>query len=259
MRIAVATARFKQPIKSALKRVGPMGATGVQLSQPQEVSRQQLGDTGRRQFLNYLRELDISVASLDVPAQKSLFDLSHLDRRIEELKSAMTLAFQLNATIVTTRVGRIPEKESSDFSTLSAVLNDLARHGNTVGTTLVITPSGDVPEALLRLVNDIDAGPIGINFDPASFAMTSQNAANAFRELHTSTIQVRVRDGIRDIDGSGLEVPVGRGDVDWPEILSLILDADYRGWYICDRTQGDDIPTDIARSIKFLQTIHNER
>jgi sugar phosphate isomerase/epimerase len=64
-----------------------------------------------------------------------------------------------------------------------------------------------------------------------------------------------VRDAIREGDGSAREVPVGRGEVPWQELLAVIHELDYRGWFCVDRTQGEDRAGDAARAIQYLRSL----
>jgi sugar phosphate isomerase/epimerase len=85
--------------------------------------------------------------------------------------------------------------------------------------------------------------------------MSGRDAVAAFRELHEHVQHVTARDGVRDIEGSGQEVALGRGDVDWPELLALFTEADYRGWITVDRTQSDDATRDAERALQYLKNV----
>ena len=256
LRFAVATNSFGQTLRKSLETAADIGAQGVQLDARTELQPVGLSETGRRQFLHQLDEMGLSVASLSFPARRSYYNPEHLDARVAATKAAMQLAYQLRARVVTARIGRIPsDKESADYQVLRDVLNDLARHGNHIGATLAITPTNDSPTALAELIAATTDGPIGIDFDPANFVMTGSNPVEAWRDLYQSVAHVQIRDGVSDIDGSGLEVPVGRGEVEWDEFLALTNEADYRSWLTVKRTTGDDKVNDCARAIQYLRRV----
>lgn len=256
LHIAVATRRFLQPLKQSLLTAAKIGAGGVQLDVSHELKPAELSETGCRQLLHYLDELNLNVASLSFTSQRRLYSLDRLEARLEAVRTAMQLAYRMQARILTVQIGRIPQDpESPDSQMLSEILNDLAKYGNHVGSTLLITPSGDSAESLLKLISSVTQGPIGINFDPALFVFSGQNPVEALRVLHSSFMHVQVRDAVRDIDGNGLEVPVGHGEVDWDEFLVLLEEAGYQGWLTVDRTQGDDKSGDIARAVQFLRNV----
>ncbi|MBM79504.1 MAG: hypothetical protein CMJ78_02780 [Planctomycetaceae bacterium] len=253
--IAVATRCFGQPIKQSIDTAMITGASGIQLDARNELKPSSLTETGRRQFLHELDERDLKISSLHFATRRAFYDLDQLDARTAATCAAMEFAFQMKATVLTIRLGRIPDEESIEYSTLCQVLDDLARHSNRVGTTLAITPTNDSPESLSRLLTKVDSGPLGINFDPASFVMSSIDAAAAFRELYKWILHFTVRDGLKDIDGSGFEVAVGRGDVNWEECIALLEEADYRGWLTVERNQGDNKPLEMANAIQYLNNV----
>jgi sugar phosphate isomerase/epimerase len=236
-----------------------MGAKAVQIDARNELKPSELSETGRRQFLHWLREIGLTVASLHFPTRRTFFEPDQLDARVAAVKRTMEFAFQLKARVVTVRVGRIPEDEDSpSFQLLLDVLNDLVRHGNHIGCVLALTPCNDTPERLAQTVSHVVEGALGINFDPAVFVMSSQDPVAAFRSLHKSVTHIQVRDAIRDVDGGGTEVPVGRGEVVWDELLSMIDDSGFPGWTTVARTTGDDKHDDTARAVQFIKQVGME-
>lgn len=254
LRIAVATHCFHLPIRDAVRTAAACGVRGVQINARDELAPTALSDTGRRQFLHYLRENAIEVASLVFPTRRTYMDSSELDARVAATKTAMQFAAHLKASVLTVRVGRIPgDKESKDYALLRDVLNDLARYGNHVGVTLAVTPTLDSPESLNELLAAVTTGHIGIDFDPASFVTAGHKPTQCLRTLYQSVVHVQARDAVRGIEGGGAEVALGRGEVDWTELLPLLSEIEYRGWLTVNRTQGEDRAGDATRAIKFLQ------
>lgn len=258
LRIAIATRCFNQPLEQSLRLAGEIGAegVGVQLDVRDELRPTDLSDTGRRQFLHRLSERGLRVASATFPLRRPLCDQEHLDSRVASLKKAMEFAYDLGSRVLTTRVGSIPvDGEGPGYSLLCELLNDLARHGNHVGVTLAVAPVSESPETLRKLFDTVKSGPIGVDFDPAAFAISRHSPAQALRDLQAFVAHFQARDAIREFDGGGLEVPLGRGEVDWVELLPLLDEIEYRGWTTVLRTQGDDRPGDVARAVKFLRQV----
>jgi sugar phosphate isomerase/epimerase len=243
------------PLKDSIRAAASLAVQGVQFDAREELKPGELTETGRRQLLHTLEQQGISVASLAFPTRRSFYDDDQLDARVGAAKRAMELAWQLRARVVTARVGKIPDKESKSYRVLQAVLEDLARHGNQIGATLAITPTHDTPQALAELIDSVKTGPLGIDFDTAVFVMSGHNPAQALRTLHAATIHFTARDAIRDIDAGGLETAVGRGEVDWVELLPFLDEIGYAGWVTVSRTQGDDRAGDAARAVKYLRNV----
>ena len=256
LRRAVACRCLPPPIRQSIRAAVEIGATGIQFDVRNELRPADLSDSGRRQLRHDLEIEGLTISSLSFPTRRSLYDPDQLEARIAGLKQTLEFAYQLRVPIVVARVGAIPqEKDSPEFKSLIEVLNEVARHANRVGATLAITPTRDSSADLKDLIDRVKDGLVGVNFDPAVFAMCGRDAVAAFRELHKHVLHITARDGVRDIDGSGQEVALGRGDVDWPELLALLTEADYRGWLTVDRSHSDDITRDAERALAYLQNV----
>ena len=256
LRRAVACRCLPPPVRQSIRAAVEIGAKGIQFDVRNELRPADLSDSGRRQLRHDLEIEGLTISSLSFPTRRSLYDPDQLEARIAGLKQTLEFAYQLRVPIVVARVGAIPqEKDSPEFKSLIEVLNEVARHANRVGATLAITPTRDSAADLKDLIDRVKDGLVGVNFDPAVFAMCGRDAVAAFRELHKHVLHITARDGVRDIDGSGQEVALGRGDVDWPELLALLTEADYRGWLTVDRSHSDDITRDAARALAYLQNV----
>ena len=237
----------------SLKSAADLSVQGVQFDLRNEVVSTALTDTGRKQFLHRVGELNLTVSGASFPLSRPLTEEHEIDRRVNELRDAMTFAYSLKAKTLCCKVGKIPEdRESKPRRLLVEILNDLASHANRIGTVLCITPTNDSPEELLALTEEVKSGPMGIDYDPAHFALTGRSNTEALRLLHAVTMHVQLRDGFKGFDGGGQEAAVGSGVVDWTELLALLGEIGYRGWLTAVRNQGDDQANDIARAVKYV-------
>lgn len=258
-RIAISAASMGRSFRRALRPIQESGAIGVQLQLGRDITFDAMSESGRRQLLRELGECELQIASIAVMPRRAMSDLDGLDERLDQLRQAMQLAFQLKTPTVSFRIGRIPEETSStEYETLVAVLNDLARHANHVGAVPSITPSGDSSERTAALLAGVTQGPIGVTLDPALLVPSGLSAASYFREIHESVDQILIRDAVRDIDDAVSEVAVGRGEVAWDELLALVQEAEFRGWLTVTRTQGDDPAGDAMRAVSFVRNVMTE-
>ena len=254
-RLAIATRCFVQPLVASIKSAAELNVQGLQFDVRNELKASELTETGRRDLLHQIREHGLSVASAVFPLNYPLYEPDKIDVRIAAIRDAMRFAYSIKATTLCLRVGRIPEDpESKERKLLVEGLCDLAKHANHIGTALAITPSNDSAETLRTLLDEIKTGPIGIDFDPAHFAMTRRPVAESLRLLHNLVLHFQLRDGDAGIDG-GQEEAVGQGNVDWIEVLATLGEMDYRGWLTSIRTQGSDPGYDVRQGLKFIQRI----
>lgn len=255
LQLAVASRCIQRPWRDAFKLIAASPATGIQFDLRDEVTAVGLGETARREFLHRLEEHGLKTAASYFSMRSALTEPDRLDAKMAAIRAAMEFAYSLRSTVLCLRVGTVPAADSPELTLLRELLGDLARHGNHVGVTLAITPMQDSPERLRGLLDSIKTGPIGVDFDPAGFAMTGQSAADALRSLHDLIVHLQIRDGRRELGGPGAETAVGRGEVDWVEILPLLQQIDFKGWLTAIRTQGNDPGSDVLRAVTYINTV----
>lgn len=256
LQLAISTAPFRLPLRESLNLAAEMQATGLQLDALNELRAESLSETGRRQFQLSLQERNLRLTSLHLPLQRSLYDQTDLDRRLELIRRTMEFAWLMQAPLLTLRVGHIPtEEDSVERGLLVDVLTDLARYSTRIGTQLAITPSRDKAATLYELVSSIQAGYVGIDFDPAGFYLTGETPEQALQVAYRNVVHVQGRDAVRDIDGGGAEVSIGKGGVNWREFVAQLVEIPYRGWMTVTRTQGDRRIADTESGLTFLRQI----
>jgi sugar phosphate isomerase/epimerase len=254
-RLAVATRCWGTSIRTALAEASRSGAQGVQFDLRDELTSEQLSATGWRDLKHYLQELSLQVSGTVFPLRRPLADPFQLERRITALQQAMRFAAQLKAATLSVPVGRLPAQDTAEFKTFREILIDLAQLANHTGVMLAITPLQDDPAAMADLVRSITTGPVGIDVDPAQLAMAAQSTPDTLRGWYGLIAHVQLRDGVRDLRGSGEELPVGQGAVDWVELLAVLGEMEYRGWLTAVRTQGADLSGDVRRAVAYVQQL----
>ena len=50
-----------------------------------------------------------------------------------------------------------------------------------------------------------------------------------------------------------IELPLGEGDVDWPNYIKALKDIGYDGYLTIEREVGDDPAKDIGMAVDFLR------
>lgn len=256
LRLAIATARLSDSLREAIRLAEQTGAGGLQFDARNQLKPADFSQTGRRQLLHSLAERNLQVASLSFPLRRPLHDQEQLDARLAAIKQAMQFAWDLKSRVLVCRIGRIvDDADSPEGVHQREVLRELAQHGNRVGVTLAVTPSGDSPETLRSVIDSIDEGPLGIDFDPAERVMSHQTPVASLRTLHDRAIHVTIRDALRDADGAGRETVVGRGEVPWEELLATLDEMTYSGWLTIDRRAGDAPLTDMTRAVSYISNV----
>ncbi len=67
---------------------------------------------------------------------------------------------------------------------------------------------------------------------------------------------VHAKDAVRDLArGRGVEVPLGRGMAEFPQIIASLEEHRYRGWYVIERDYSEDIVSTLGYAIQFLKNL----
>ena len=177
--------------------------------------------------------------------------------------------------------GRADEAEQMDKAEWTAYRDRITHiakigtedYGLTVGIHAHAAGFMDFEPELERLLNEVDEKILGICFDTGHHSYAGFDPV-AFMKKHMSRInymhfkdispQVKAdvianRTGFYDACGQGIFCNLGDGDVDFPAVRQLLLDAAFDGWCTveqdCDPT-GDTSPIDDARLNRaYLQSI----
>jgi L-ribulose-5-phosphate 3-epimerase len=254
-RLGYPTRLLDVPLRDKIRLAASFGATGAQFDLRHELRAADLSETGRRQLCHLLDEQRLDVAPPVFPLRRALIDPEGLEERVAAVTAAMRFAADLKANALIIRPGAIPAADAGERRLFTEVLNDLARAGDHVGVTLSLTTGREAPGVLAGALAAVTTGPVGANLDPAACVMAGHDPAGLVRELHDRLNHVRIRDGLRESDGTGTEVPVGRGEVQWETLFAALAEAGYESWFAPDRTTGDDPAGDAARALKFATNV----
>lgn len=288
LRLAVATEDFGQPLRQAIAQAAKNKVQGLRLNARTEIRTEEFSDTALRQLKLYVAEHQMKVAGLMYSSRHVLYDQQHLDQRLDGIRTAMTLVQKLGTTEVLVRVGRIPDPESATptanvdapknddvdslrnpfsfaptastlssagpsesqkFQLLCDIVNDLADHGNRYGAVLQLQLASFEPVRIQQLLGRVNAGAVGVVFDPASCMMTGKSPVRVFRDLYKHIGYIRLRDAQKDVDGGGIEVPFGDGSVNWTELLPTLVEANLERWVCVERTGGENRADDVRDAI----------
>lgn len=175
--------------------------------------------------------------------------------RLEYLRRAMSLAFELGPRVVVAPLPKLPgESEPERARLMREALLDLGRHGDRVGTVLALEVGVDGPEAVAGYLDSFDVGSLKVNYDPANLLVNGFDAIRGVIPLHRRIVHTHARDARRSTVSRGAqEVALGAGDVDWLGYIGSLAAVEYRGWLTVERETGEDRLRDVQRGVGFLK------
>jgi sugar phosphate isomerase/epimerase len=257
LRIAVQTRCFAQPFRKALHTAARLGCEGVQFDARGELRPAELSETGLRQLRKMLDDLNLRVGSVAFPTRRGYANPQDLEARLEATRSAMQLASQLNARVLICNLGNLPaDDDTAGRSTLVEALANLSAHGNRLGVKLTAQAASSPADKLVEFIDSLPEGTLSVDLHPGQLIAQGESPTEYLEAVGPHVAHVHAVDGYRDLAGGrGMEVELGRGSVDFPELFGLLEEFEYRDWITLERTNSQQTMLDIENGVRFLRSL----
>lgn len=255
IRVGVRLDAMRMPLRKALENAARMGAHAVELDARNQVRASELTETGIRQLRKMLDDYNVRVAALRFQTRRGYDNPTDLERRVEATKSTMKLAYQLGCNVVINNIGHVPESEDSQaWQDLQSVVNDLGQHGARVGTFLAAETGSEPGESLAKIIDCSEDGFVAVALNPGQLIINRHSVSEAIVALKSHIQVVCAVDGVLDLAaGRGVAVPLGQGTADYPELLGLLEDVEYRGAFIVGRAEST-LP-ELVDAVQYLKQL----
>src|SRR4051794_37487407 len=255
LRVGIVVESTGLPVRRAVAEAAKMGSEGVQADAADDLHPDRITDTGRREFRNLLRSYGQDLAALNVPLRHGLDTAENLQPRIDRVRKAMQLAFDLGARKVVVPCPKLSdEPESPRAQLMRESLLALGTFGDRVGTKLALEIGFDPAEKVRDYMGTFDTGSLRVTYDPANFMMHGHDPLANIAPLKGLVAHVHARDARSAGLSRGLqEVPLGAGDVDWMALTATLQVMEFDGFLTVEREQGENKLADVAAGVKFLR------
>ena len=252
LRIAVQTECLAQPLRQALHTVGPLGADGVQINLRTELPAAELSDTALRQLRKLLDDLNLRVGSTAFPTRRGYANPHDLDRRLEATLHAMRATSRMGGHAMVVALGPLPE--DGDDATLIEALTQLGAHGNRLGVQLAVQSVAS-PAELTDLIVKLPEGFLGVNISPADLIHSGRQPLEYVEKLGPHVTHAYANDAVRGVGGGSVDVQLGRGTAELPEMLAKLEEHDYRGWITVERRHSPRPAEEVADAVQYLRSL----
>jgi sugar phosphate isomerase/epimerase len=219
---------------------------------PRDVSK-----TGLRDFHKLLDDLSLRVSAVAFPTRHGYDVADDLERRVLATQEAMRFAADLRTDVIILRPGRIPaEEETPALTRLVESLTALGMFGERVGVRPALQTADVNPNDLLRLIKALPEHSVGVDLHPTGLIMAGYSPQEAVESLGPHVLHVHACDAVRDIASrQALEVELGRGSADIPELLGQLTEFDYRGWVTIEHRDSPNPIEEIENAVEYLKSI----
>jgi sugar phosphate isomerase/epimerase len=257
LRVGVNLSSLRQPFKTAIITAANLGAEAVEIDARNQLNISELSGTGIRHLRKMLNDLDLKVSSIQYPTRRGYDNLDELDRRVEGTKAALRVAYELGTNVVVNQVGRVPEDVNSiQWQTLIQVLSDLGNFSNRTGAFLAARTGTEPGADLKKLIDAVPIGSLGVDFDPGNLVINGFSPDEAMKALGEHVLHFRARDGVRDLaQGRGIQVQLGRGSVDLPNLLAMLEENQYAGFLTVDRESAENPVLECQQAIEYVKQL----
>lgn len=180
------------------------------------------------------------------------------DHRVQVAKDYADLARDLGVTSLSGHLGFLPPADHADYQALVTAFREVLDYCAVRQQNWHLETGQDSAADLLRFMTVVDRRNLAINFDPANFILyDSDNPHRAFDALAPYVRGFHCKDAVHSSKPGelGMEVPLGKGQVDLPRLFPRLRQIAYTGPLIIERESGSDPVGDILWGREYLQTI----
>ena len=194
---------------------------------------------------------------VDGPATIGLVPPQYRAMRVEVLKKAARFAAKFHLPSITTHVGFLPEDPKDPLYTGTVeALKQVAGLCAELGIGFWFETGQETPVNLLRTIERVNTGNLGINLDPANLLLYGKaNPVDALDVFGKYVRGVHAKDGLYPTDGDhlGKETPLGEGQVNFPVLVPKLKSMGFGGALTIEREIGGEQQIrDIRRAIELL-------
>ncbi|MDF2685646.1 MAG: sugar phosphate isomerase/epimerase, partial [Clostridia bacterium] len=194
------------------------------------------------------------------PETLGLVPLTYRFERMKDLMLGSDFAKKIGVADVATHVGFIPENPNDAlYPGLVSSLKVIAGHCKSNGQYFNFETGQETPVTLLRIIEDIGLDNLGINLDPANFILYGKaNPCDAMDIIGKYVRGIHGKDGLYPTSGRelGHEVKIGDGKVNFPKLIKLLNEYNYKGDITIEREiSGDQQIKDILESSAYLKEL----
>jgi sugar phosphate isomerase/epimerase len=181
--------------------------------------------------------------------------------RVARLKEGIDFCKTAGIMSVLSHFGFIPENPNDVLygEFISTMKEQVAGYAAELGIEILFETGQETPVTLLRAIEDIGTGNLGINYDTANLILYGKaNPLDGLDVVGKYVKSLHAKDGFYPTNPRklGHEVPIGQGKVDFPKIIRRLKEMNFKGHITIEREiSGPQQVEDILQSKKYLEEL----
>ncbi len=177
--------------------------------------------------------------------------------RVNAMKLGSDFAKRLGVTDIVTHAGFLPENPmTTEYHGVVSAIREVAEYCKQNGQYFLFETGQETPVTLLRTIEDVGTGNLGVNLDPANLILYGKgNPVDALDVFGQYVRGVHGKDGLYPTDGKNLgkEMPLGQGKVNYPLFIEKLMEIGYSGAITIEREiSGEQQKKDILAAKEYL-------
>jgi L-ribulose-5-phosphate 3-epimerase len=170
-------------------------------------------------------------------------------------------AYEIGADAIATHIGCIPENRAdAEYEQLVEMVRRICDLAAQFNQNFALETGQEPAADLLKFLQDVNRGNLGINFDPANMILYGTgDPVEAVETLGAHILSVHCKDGKWPTapGALGTEVPLGLGDVHWERFLAQLERTGYHGPLAIERETDDPAQrlADIRSGLRMLREL----
>lgn len=194
------------------------------------------------------------------PATLGIVPTAYRSERVKMLLKGAAFAKKIGVTDVITHVGFLPENPSTtEYHEIVSTIRFIAKNLLKNEQYFLFETGQETPVTLMRVIEEVGTGNLGINLDPANLLMYGKaNAVDAVKMIGKYVRGVHGKDGEYPTTPYrlGVEKPLGQGSVDYPRFIAALKEAGYDGAITIEREiSGEEQIRDILMAKDYLEEL----
>ena len=260
-KIGVIPESFRVERFASLEKAASIGAKGVQVyATHDDFCQENLTADQKKAFLAKLDDLGLVVSALCGDFGKGFTDPELNKIYVERSKRVLDLALEFGTDVVTTHIGRVPDDDTTDtYKIMQEACGELAAYADSLKAHFAVETGPEKAVILKAFLDSLGSTGVSVNLDPANLTMcVGDDAVQAVYTLKDYIVHTHAKDGVMIVGEENRpwqELPLGQGDVDWPNYLKALNDIGYKGFLTIERECGDDPEADIRMAADFLRKL----
>jgi len=256
-KVGVMVESFRKEVREGVRLASELGLDGIQVYVTHgEMAPENLSKTGREEFLHFVRSQGLQISALCGDLGHGFVDANKNDELIQKTRLMLDLCRDLGTPILTTHIGVIPASNADPvWGVMAEALEEIGSYAEKVECVLATETGPEDSDLMVEFLSSLKTSAVLVNYDPANLVMNGFDQIQGVHNLKDYIVHTHAKDGIGREKGGPKEVPLGDGDVCFPEYLAALDAIGFKGFHTIEREVGQNPVEDIIKARDFLRSL----